>query len=124
MGITKNRKTSVGSSYFKIEAIENVATQFVFNVKRISMDNYFQTQEYDMCKNGQARTSVTLQSNGNEVSSRLTEVVVNSSITSPRQRNRIRTNPWVPGSNLSPGNSSAALHSRQEPLKPPIINSP
>lgn len=76
-----------------------------------------------MCKN-QTRTSITLQSNANEVPSRLSEVVANSSITSPRQRNRIRTNPWVPGSNLSPGNSISALHTRQEPPKPTIINSP
>lgn len=101
-----------------------VETEYFFIIVKDSIKNYFQTQEYDVCKNGQSRTSVMLQSNGNEVSSRLTEVVVNSSITSPRQRNRIRTNPWVPGSNLSPGNSSAALYTRQESLKPPIINSP
>lgn len=56
--------------------------------------------------------------------SRLSELVVNSAITSPRQRNRIRTNPWVPTTNLSPGNSCVGLHVRQEFSKQAYLNSP
>lgn len=57
---------------------------------------------------------------------RITEVVVvNSSLMSPRQRNRIRTNPWVPGTNLSPCNSSVGLHLKND-LTPraSLMNSP
>ncbi|CAH1377659.1 unnamed protein product [Tenebrio molitor] len=50
----------------------------------------------------QSRTTPAFQSGG-VASSRLTEVVASPILTSPRQRNRIRTNPWVPGSTLSPG---------------------
>ncbi|XP_017783869.1 PREDICTED: uncharacterized protein LOC108567742 isoform X2 [Nicrophorus vespilloides] len=49
-----------------------------------------------------------------------------SGITSPRQRNRIRTNPWVPGNNLSPGNSCVGLQGRQDSNTPrtSLVNSP
>ncbi|XP_025837445.1 uncharacterized protein LOC108742438 isoform X2 [Agrilus planipennis] len=56
-------------------------------------------------------------------STRLPETIVTSSIMSPRQRNRIRTNPWLPGNSLSPGASSITLHSsRQEPFTSPLLN--
>lgn len=88
----------------------------------------FQIQDYDSCRTRSSHTSVTLHGNlnalnANGVSQRLTEVVVNSTVTSPRQRNRIRTNPWLPGSNLSPGNSSTALHLRQDQLSKTAITS-
>ncbi|KAF2880476.1 hypothetical protein ILUMI_25683 [Ignelater luminosus] len=92
-----------------------------------SSENEMLTQDYDNHKNASSRTSVTLHNNlhpSNGVASRLTEVVVNSGLTSPRQRNRIRTNPWVPGNNLSPGNSCVGLHARQDLSKPSVINSP
>ncbi|XP_022908454.1 uncharacterized protein [Onthophagus taurus] len=66
------------------------------------------TQDYNRCKNQQ--TKVALHNNLPSVP-RVAEVIVNSSITSPRQRNRIRTNPWLPGSNLSPCKINPNPHS-------------
>ncbi|XP_044256700.1 uncharacterized protein LOC123006347 [Tribolium madens] len=51
----------------------------------------------------QSHTAPAFQCNTPVTSSRLSEVVASPVLTSPRQRNRIRTNPWVPGSTLSPG---------------------
>nr|XP_015836673.1 PREDICTED: uncharacterized protein LOC661635 isoform X2 [Tribolium castaneum] len=59
---------------------------------------YSQTQEVDrvvQTRPFQCNTAVT--------PSRLSEVVASPVLTSPRQRNRIRTNPWLPGSAPSPG---------------------
>ncbi|KAF5281227.1 hypothetical protein FQR65_LT14820 [Abscondita terminalis] len=48
----------------------------------------------------------------------------NNSVMSPRQRNRIRTNPWVPANNISPGNSCIGLSYRQDSTKSPVARSP
>lgn len=55
----------------------------------------------DRVSTPQPRNPLQFQSSG--ATTRLNEAVASPVLTSPRQRNRIRTNPWVPDSALSPG---------------------
>ncbi|XP_063929432.1 uncharacterized protein LOC135141842 isoform X2 [Zophobas morio] len=61
------------------------------------------TQEVERVLPVQSRTTPAFQCSSGVTPTRLSEVVASPVLTSPRQRNRIRTNPWVPGSTLSPG---------------------
>ncbi|KAB0801184.1 hypothetical protein PPYR_05538 [Photinus pyralis] len=74
-----------------------------------------------MCDYGNYKESNQLLPNG--ITGKYKETVTNSGILSPRQRNRIRTNPWVPANNLSPGSSCIGLTHRQDCTKSPVLKS-
>ncbi|KRT81257.1 hypothetical protein AMK59_5969 [Oryctes borbonicus] len=103
-----------------VDHMSTVAVKINDNATAVSMREDYKSHP-------PVRASVTFQNNSspmNGLSSRVTEVVTNSGITSPRQRNRIRTNPWLPGNNLSPCASNIGLYVKQENLKQTIPNSP
>ncbi|RZC36675.1 uncharacterized protein BDFB_000312 [Asbolus verrucosus] len=83
-----------------------------------------QTQEVDTrVLTAQSRPPPSaFQSSNGVTSSRLSEVVASPVLTSPRQRNRIRTNPWVPGSTLSPGQIRQETPKITTPI--PVTDSP
>ncbi|GJQ68094.1 hypothetical protein Trydic_g10698 [Trypoxylus dichotomus] len=104
------------------DRISTVGVRFNANTTIVPMN-----EDYENYKSHSTRASVTFQTNlspVNGLSPRVKEGVGNSGITSPRQRNRIRTNPWLPGNNISPCASNVGLYVKQDNLKQTIPNSP
>ncbi|KAK5637876.1 hypothetical protein RI129_000114 [Pyrocoelia pectoralis] len=103
---------SVGYSFY---SLSTNSVCYVVRAVRIVVCTYVCSAKNNGIHNSQ------LLSNG--ITSKYKEAVTNAGILSPRQRNRIRTNPWVPANNLSPGSSCVGLAHRPDCPKSPILKS-